>query len=89
MGLTVNRDGYLRVKTRGSDRDKYHHRLVIESLAREGPSPLIFKPWERWTVHHMNGDRRDNRPVNLLVLPWFIHAKFRRGRGETRTNKPA
>lgn len=44
------------------------HRLVMEEkLGR------LLEPWEK--VHHINGDREDNRPENLVVTTLSDHMK--------------
>lgn len=54
---TVNRDGYLMFSKKGF-RNRLEHRLVMEVvLGRE------LKAGE--TVHHINGNKQDNRPCNL------------------------
>lgn len=58
----VNRDGYIRIKARGSNRDKYAHRVVIEKLLGEPIPPGM-------QVHHMDGVRSHNCPHNLILMP--------------------
>jgi hypothetical protein len=43
----------------------YMHRVVYEAV--NGPIP------DGWHVHHINGDKGDNRPENLAAMPAFNH----------------
>jgi hypothetical protein len=46
----------------------YEHRLVYENELKR-----ILESWE--TVHHINQDKRDNRPCNLFVCTEAEHRK--------------
>jgi len=69
-GTTVTRDGYREVHVAGSKakhRYRSEHRLVAERfLGRVLDS--------REVVHHINGNRLDNRPENLAVMSRSEHA---------------
>jgi HNH endonuclease len=50
---------------------EYEHRLIMENnLGRK----LQFNEH----VHHINGNKQDNRIKNLIVLSWFDHEKLHR-----------
>ena len=61
-GKTNDRDGYVFIRIVKGDGNKgkykYEHRVVMEQII--GRELLSTE-----TVHHKNGDRKDNRPENL------------------------
>ncbi len=61
--------GYVHVKV--GKKYVLEHRLVMEKK--------LGRKLERWeVVHHMNHDRSDNRPKNLMVLHWSDHSTLSR-----------
>lgn len=78
-GRTKTAHGYILVKINGHHLADcrgyvYEHRLIAEQvLGRE------LRPGE--VVHHRNGDKADNSPINLLVCPskghHFVHHRTR------------
>jgi hypothetical protein len=67
-GGTVTVRGYRQMFVDG--RKRYEHALVWE--AAYGPRP------KGWVVHHLNGDKLDNRLCNLLAMPNVAHHKLHR-----------
>ena len=61
--------GYFRFK----DSNKLVHRWVVETK-------IIKRPLKRGEmVHHLNGDKRDNREENLKVVNFLDHIKIHYG----------
>lgn len=65
-GRTLTKEGYVKLSM-GGGKQRYEHRVVAEAMLGRPLSP-------REQVHHLNGDKGDNRPANLLVLGIREHA---------------
>ncbi len=67
MSKWINDDGYYNIRING--RVMLEHRHIIEQkIGRE------LKEKER--VHHINGDKLDNRPENLVILSNRRHTAY-------------
>jgi hypothetical protein len=64
---TVNSDGYA-IAVIGDVRGLEHVLIAEKSLGR--------KLWPKEVVHHINGDKLDNRPENLLVCSQSMHRRI-------------
>lgn len=68
---TINSSGYIEVRVKGQRQKKFMHRLVWEQ--HNGQIP------DGWHVHHINGDKLDNRIENLMVIDEPTHHKIHAG----------
>lgn len=68
-GKRIDERGYIRIAI-GNRRWKYEHRLVMEKI--------IGRPLTRnEDIHHINGDKSDNRIINLMFFPSkHAHSKY-------------
>lgn len=67
----INRFGYRRVWCRTERRLKMEHRVVWEAV--HGPIPQGME------VHHVNGDKLDNRVENLRIVSRLEHKRIHSG----------
>ena len=63
---TCTKNGYSQYYDRGSGSWKYTHRRVAEKK-------LGGRIWSGYEVHHKNGKKNDNRPMNLTVISKSKH----------------
>lgn len=67
-GSTITREGYKRISS-GNNAGRYEHTIIAEKqIGRHITSDE--------QVHHINGDKLDNRPTNLLVVTKSWHSKI-------------
>ena len=71
---TRSRNGYSQYYDRRSGSWKYTHRRVAEKKL----GGHIRSGYE---VHHINHNKRDNRPSNLTVIPRSVHRAIHSNRG--------
>ena len=74
-GVRKTRAGHLRYTSPKELRDKYVHRVVIDRLIEETAYSIrLMLPWP-WEVHHIDFNKENNKPDNLLVLHPCFHSK--------------
>lgn len=65
----IDANGYVRVRTfddTGKIRWRYEHRVIGEATLK--------RPMKRWeTVHHVDGDKANNRRNNLVICSLSYH----------------
>jgi len=64
-------DGYVTVRF-SSGKKMYRYRLVAQLVTGGALPPGI-------NIHHINGNKKDDRPSNLYLCYWREHAKFHNG----------
>lgn len=72
-GRNMTSNGYIS-KYIGKGKYQLEHRLIIEQLLKRK-----LETWEQ--VHHINGDKTDNRIENLKLMSISEHAKFEKMNG--------
>lgn len=74
-GLQMTKSGHLRYTSPKALRGKYVHRVVVERLLEETPYSIrLLLPWP-YEVHHMDFDKVNNAPNNLLIVSEAFHSR--------------
>jgi hypothetical protein len=82
-GVYQTKAGHLRYSSPRDLRDKYVHRKTVEDLIKETPYSIqLLLPWP-YEVHHMNYDKTDNAPSNLLMISEAMHSSMTADRGRS------
>lgn len=75
-GVTIHKSGYLRYTSPSFLRDKYVHRVIVENNILASPLEIrSLLPWP-YEVHHMDYNKLNNNPSNLLMLSLEFHSKL-------------
>jgi|26BtaG_2_1085354.scaffolds.fasta_scaffold60802_2 hypothetical protein len=70
-GVSATKDGYLKVTVRGNPMANSSHQITIHRLVA---SKALGRPLKRHeVVHHINGNKKDNRNINLLISTGNYH----------------
>lgn len=73
-GIQKTKSGHLRYTSPKELRGEYVHRKVIADLVEETCwSIKLLLPWP-YEVHHMDYNKENNSPANLLLLSTAFHA---------------
>lgn len=67
-GVSLKKSGYMEI-TKGENKGKREHRAVMENF-------IGRKLRANEHIHHKNGDKTDNNPVNLQVMTTSEHLSF-------------
>lgn len=75
-GLVKTKSGHLRYSSPSAIRHKYVHRDIIEKLLKETPYSIRMLVPYPYEVHHMDYDKENNKPCNLLLVSEAFHSKM-------------
>ena len=75
-GRTVTPEGYVRVMCKGHPRAEKHGYVLEHILVMEKKLGRVLIPWE--TVHHIDGDKTNNREDNLELISRANHTLYKR-----------
>lgn len=75
-GVVKTKAGHLRYTSPKEKRGKYVHREVAERMLLDTPYSIrLLVPWP-YEVHHMDYDKENNRPDNLILLDIRLHSSL-------------
>ena len=73
-GLSMTASGHLRYTSPKELRGQYAHRKIYADLVAETPYSIrLLLPWP-YEVHHMDYNKANNRPHNLLGVCESLHS---------------